>query len=328
MLVKVCLLRKNLLFIAESSRNKMDNTSYFIKGKALFGSFPTQSSVRELEQEGVRYFVDLTFPDEKKIVPYTTDYSYLRFPIPDCRAPRDWRGFAGLVVTIADIISGLGENERIYVHCKGGHGRSGVVVACLFCHIFGFDPRTALERTTNSHNKRSVMRDKWRKIGSPQTYPQKNFVSKFFSPLRFYRAFKHGHTAGFSTLTPHAVVVPGLGTFVTAEAAIQAHKASSDTKYVRRLQIASSPAVIRELGRTVNVRPDWGDIEKDVVFSVLKMKFDQHPSLQVALLNTGLRRIIYCQPEYDRGPYGSNTLGKALVKLREHYYRHDREWRF
>ena len=113
-----------------------------------------------------------------------------------------------------------------------------------------------------------------------------------------------------------------------AEAAIQAQTASSDTKYVRRLQIASSAAVIRELGRTVNVRPDWGDIEKDVVFSVLKMKFDQHPSLQVALLNTGLRRIIYYQPEYDRGTCGSNILGKALVKLREHYYRHDREGRF
>jgi ribA/ribD-fused uncharacterized protein len=305
----------------------MDNSSYFIKGKAMFGSFPAQSSVRELEQEGVRYFVDLTFPDEKKIVPYTTNYSYLRFSIPDCRAPRDWRDFAKLVVMVADIISTLGEDERVYIHCKGGHGRSGVVVACLLCHIFGFDPGAALQRTTNSHSKRSTMSDKWRKIGSPQTYPQKNFVHKFFGPLRFHRAFKHGHTAGFSTFTAHSVVVQGLGTFMMAEAAIQAHKAPNDTKYVRRLQVASSPTAIKELGKTVNVRSDWGDIEKDVVFSVLKMKFDQHPSLQVALLNTGLRRIIYCHPEYDRGPYGNNTLGKALVKLRDHYYRHNREGR-
>ena len=38
----------------------MNYCSYFIKDKALFGSYPTQQSVEELEQEGVRYFVDLT----------------------------------------------------------------------------------------------------------------------------------------------------------------------------------------------------------------------------------------------------------------------------
>ena len=38
----------------------MDNSSYFIKNRSLFGSFPTQESVQELEEHGVRYFVDLT----------------------------------------------------------------------------------------------------------------------------------------------------------------------------------------------------------------------------------------------------------------------------
>ena len=33
----------------------MDRSSYFIKDKALFGSYPTQSAIQELENEGVRY---------------------------------------------------------------------------------------------------------------------------------------------------------------------------------------------------------------------------------------------------------------------------------
>ena len=37
----------------------MNNSSFFIKDRALFGSFPSQDSVSELETLGVRYFVDL-----------------------------------------------------------------------------------------------------------------------------------------------------------------------------------------------------------------------------------------------------------------------------
>ena len=41
--------------------------SYFIENKALFGSYPKHEDVKELENEGVILFVDLTCPGEKKI---------------------------------------------------------------------------------------------------------------------------------------------------------------------------------------------------------------------------------------------------------------------
>ena len=34
--------------------------SYFIKDKCLFGSYPNAHRVNELENEGVKYFIDLT----------------------------------------------------------------------------------------------------------------------------------------------------------------------------------------------------------------------------------------------------------------------------
>lgn len=297
----------------------MNNSSYFIKGKAMFGSYPSQEAVQELEKEGVRFFVDLTFPDERKILPYTTKYNYLRFPITDCKAPRDWRSFAQLVVHLANVITGLGNEERVYIHCKGGHGRSGVVVACLLCYIFKIDPSTALQRTSASHSKRSVMRDKWRKIGSPQTYHQKNFVHKFFSPLKFHRPFRHGHTAGFSTLTAHPVTIPGLGTFPTAEAAIQAHKAAGDVEYIKKLKTVKSPSVAIAAGNAVDC-PEWSEIEQNVTYLVLREKFDQYPELKSALLDTGLRQIVQCYSSEEHGPSENSSVGKALMELRSHYY--------
>ena len=67
----------------------MDRSSYFIKDRAMFGSFPTQEAVEELEEEGVRFFINLTHDDEKKITPYTTKYTQILFPIIDRQVPKD-----------------------------------------------------------------------------------------------------------------------------------------------------------------------------------------------------------------------------------------------
>ena len=68
----------------------MDNASFFIKNRALFGSFPTQESVDELEKNGVRYFINLTdLTIEKNIIPYKTNYVYFNYPIIDNYIPTD-----------------------------------------------------------------------------------------------------------------------------------------------------------------------------------------------------------------------------------------------
>ena len=51
------------------------------------------------------------------------------------------------------------------------------------------------------------MREKWRKIGSPQTYEQKNFVYNFCKIIIFYKACKSGITNGFSNFTNHKVYI-------------------------------------------------------------------------------------------------------------------------
>ena len=303
----------------------MERSSYFIKDKALFGSFPTQEAVHELEQEGVRYFINLTQPYEKRITPYITNYTSISFPITDRHVPHNWREFSCFLFYIANIINSLKNKELIYIHCKGGHGRSGIVVACLMCLIFKLSPENALEHTRISHSNRSIMRDKWRKLGAPQTEHQKRFVYKFFEPIFFYRAYKTGLTAGFSNFTPHEVEYKNI-TYPTAEAAIQAHKNPYDQKYLINQSQARTPIISKNLGRKVELRIDWKDVCEELMYEIVKCKFDQHPELKFNLLNTGLRPII----QHTHGDSfwgdggdgkGLNKLGKVLMRVRKDYYR-------
>ena len=109
----------------------MDFCSFFIKDKALFGSFPTQDSVNELEKTGVKYFIDLTDnTKETRIISYKTNHTYINFPIKDNYIPNNWIIFSQFILKLCEIIKKL-ENNKIYLQCKGGNGRSGIVVSCM-----------------------------------------------------------------------------------------------------------------------------------------------------------------------------------------------------
>ena len=164
----------------------MDYCSFFIKDKALFGSFPTQERVEELEENGVRYFINLTHDHESKITPYKTKYKYIQFPIRDGAVPTSYSLFGRLLLQLINIIENLGQKDRLYLHCKGGHGRSGLVVACILSYMFKLHPKEAIQQTTNFHSHRKIMRERWRILGSPQTKIQKSFVYHFFEDTRIY----------------------------------------------------------------------------------------------------------------------------------------------
>jgi hypothetical protein len=168
----------------------MDTSSYFIKDKALFGSFPSESAVKELESHGVKYYVNLTYDNEDKITQYTTENQIITYQIQDRSIPEDLLSFTRLILHVSDIIKNLKLGEKIYIHCKGGHGRAGLVVACVICHLFKYTAYDSLQYTSKCHNDRLVMREKWRKIGSPQTYVQKKFVHQLFRPINYTRMCK------------------------------------------------------------------------------------------------------------------------------------------
>ena len=287
----------------------MNCSSYFIKNKALFGSYPSQDDIKELEELGVRYFIDLTdmHTDINKIVPYKTNYTHISYPIKDHSTPTNSKTFASFILKIANIIKKSAENVLIYVNCVGGHGRSGIVVACLLCEIFYIPPSEALQYTTYFHSTRKKMREKWRKIGSPQTLIQKKFVQNFFSCLTIeYESDEYS----FSNFAKIPVFVPDVGLFPSGEAAYQAFKNLYNIEYIQKLKMSESPAHAKQIGDSIlNTRMDWNDIKVEILSYIVSLKIIQNENVKNDLLNTYLQPI-YCDKK---------IFGTILTKIRNKF---------
>jgi predicted NAD-dependent protein-ADP-ribosyltransferase YbiA (DUF1768 family) len=301
----------------------MERCSEFIKNKALFGGYPVQEQVDYFETIGVRYFIDLTCTGEKKITPYTTKYTYINYPIKDRRVPTNWQSFAKFIIKVGEIIKNLQSKNKIYVHCKGGHGRAGIVVACLLCYLYRMSPSDALTTTTQYHSHREEMREKWRRMGSPQTRSQKHFVTKFFEPLYIYNNYTKYFSTGFSNDVDLPVMIPGFGLFPTATSAFNAFKDPSNTEYVGSLETETDVHRIHDISSSCHAREGWDNIRESVMYTVLKYKFNQHDIIRKNLLDTGLRQIVVRSTDPFWGKLdtsGKNMLGKLLIKLRKELY--------
>jgi predicted NAD-dependent protein-ADP-ribosyltransferase YbiA (DUF1768 family) len=294
----------------------MERSSQFVTNKALFGSYPSQENVNLFESMGVRYFVDLTCKGEKRITPYTTKYKYLYYPIQDRRVPTNWRSFARFIIKLVDIINNLPDGQMMYVHCKGGHGRSGIVVACLLCYLHNINPSEALTKTTNYHNCREEMKEKWRKLGSPQTRSQKHFVTKFFEPLYIYNNYTNYFSSGFNNDASISVMIPEFGLFPTATSAYNALKDPSNAEYVGRLEVETNISKIHNICELSDIRSDWEYIKESAMYMVLKNKFNQNVIIKNNLLDTGLRTMIV----HSTDNLGNIMLGKLITKLRKEFY--------
>lgn len=291
----------------------MDKCSYFIPFRAIFGSFPTQETVELLEKDGVRYFFDLT-EEKEKLTPYRTNYNYVNFPIPDRDIPRNWFEFVKFIVRVSNIIERLEEGEKIYLHCKGGHGRSGVVVACVLCYLFKMKPDMSLYLTNKYHNERPTMREIWRKMGSPQTAEQRAFVCRFFTPIYFTNDVFNF----LSTFSNYTIRVENVGVFPTLESAYQAHKNLENKEYVEVQMNSKSGRFSKIEGRMVQLTyPNWEESRVDIMYKLLRMKFDQNPELKIKLAFTGLRPLVYYSKSKSFwSNSGENMLGVLLEKVR------------
>jgi protein-tyrosine phosphatase len=169
-----------MVFITETS-------AYFVTNQCLFGAYPTQHQIQQLEEWGVDIVVNLTNNDEKKIRPYHTGAKVIQFSIPDRKVPQDVREFCALVIHLTREIR---NGKKIYVHCKGGHGRAGLLVAAILCYLHKITPRESFIRTSEYHATRPVHSTKprknefWKTKGSPQTQEQREFVRSLFQPYK------------------------------------------------------------------------------------------------------------------------------------------------
>ena len=298
----------------------MDTCSYFIENKALFGSMPNNETVKDFEKNGVIYFVNLTSLRDNLISNYETSQTIIKYPILDRKTPHDMLSFSKFIYKLYLTIKTLKDDQKMYIHCKGGHGRSGIVVASILCLYHKIPPEYALELTKLYHQKRKIMRDKWRRIGSPQTFNQKDFVRRLFDPLFFTC-----HSQCFlSNASPHAITIPNVGTFKNVEAAYQAHKNLEDKYYVETLQNEDNLEIIYNLGKSTKLCSDWHNEKHKIMYQLVKLKFDSYPQLKSSLLYTFLRPIVLNSKEKSYWKdLDNNRFGKLLQKIRNDYFLED-----
>ncbi len=136
-----------------------DGSYWVVPGRLLAGSYPAGKSIQAtvarleaLRAAGVDYFVDLTEPGERQpyepLLPNPYDalagrpVYYSRRPIVDHGVPR---AVAQTVEILDEIDEALDAGHCVYVHCRAGIGRTGLVIGCFLARRLG-DGAAALDR--------------------------------------------------------------------------------------------------------------------------------------------------------------------------------------
>lgn len=108
----------------------IENSYWLKEGRLLAGEYPnTGAKIEAIIGAGVTTFVDLTRRKVEKLEPYEAHsgvQKYLSFPVKDVTTPSILRA-----KEILDAIDdAMQRGEAVYIHCRGGSGRTGVIAGC------------------------------------------------------------------------------------------------------------------------------------------------------------------------------------------------------
>ena len=170
--------------------------SYYIpnSGCVFAGEYPgdrsddvAKTKIAQMTHFGVNHFIDLTEAGELR--PYTkllpSGTTYTRFPVKDCEAPEDLIDTRRLINHIRQLTRQ--NSGYIYVHCRGGLGRAGTIIACLLaeemdtpdCDVALARLRTIAFSMPKAANKRI-----------PETIAQERFVRLYVDGIQSARKDK------------------------------------------------------------------------------------------------------------------------------------------
>jgi Dual specificity phosphatase, catalytic domain len=154
------------------------NSYWVMPGRLLAGEYPgdpdpAQARLRlaRLRDAGIDSFVDLT--EEHELPPYSLwlpkQAEYLRCAIVDTCIPNNVSHTRGV---LAAINAALAQEKGVYVHCRAGIGRTGLIIGCFLADEQS-DGKVAL-KILNRLWRQSERALSWPKV--PQTPQQADYV--------------------------------------------------------------------------------------------------------------------------------------------------------
>lgn len=158
--------------------------SYYIGSKNVFaGEYPgdkygerAELKLQQMVLFGVRHFIDLT--EEGELTPYAhllpPECTHTRFPIRDVSVPQSVDEVYKLIMRIRELANR--NDGYVYIHCWGGVGRTGVIVACYLAAEMekpSFD-----EVMKNLRDRFSDMPKSEYRV-TPETKEQEAFIARY-----------------------------------------------------------------------------------------------------------------------------------------------------
>ncbi|KAL6059046.1 MAP kinase phosphatase 6 [Balamuthia mandrillaris] len=176
-----------------------DWSNWAVKDSLLVGAYPKKMALlssileqgitrfvclmtdKELERQGTLYYYrakQMLEENPKAFAQRSDDLQYVHFPIYD-------RGVADDEVVISlvnDLRRWMHNGEKIYLHCRGGHGRTGTIVSILFGKHYGLSPQEAMDLCQRYHDTREdVSSNAAANFRSPESNPQRSQVFRILS---------------------------------------------------------------------------------------------------------------------------------------------------
>lgn len=106
----------------------------------------------------------------------SSELNFVHFPIRDCGITDD----AAVLKLCRQLVKAISEGEVLYLHCWGGHGRTGTVVCIMLYLMYQLDAREAMQRCQKVHDMRQYPVE----VGSPQTQSQRDQVARVIKQLQ------------------------------------------------------------------------------------------------------------------------------------------------
>ena len=157
--------------------------SYRVDENVWAGEYPVWeweqgARIRQLKlftDFGINYFLDLT--ENGEMPPYApflvNSIGRHIFPIPNGYVPNSVRWVVDLFRIMTEILNKSG--TKLYIHCVGGVGRTGTIVACYYIYFMGMSADGALAEM----RRRFVTHGRSAWMSAPETEAQVNFIREF-----------------------------------------------------------------------------------------------------------------------------------------------------